>query len=80
MEHIKFKTENKNDLSEFQILDFKPMHEYWVGACHIIPDVVRLMSKTTYNGTKTLSWYEKQVLNHDTIMNEFKRILGWQKR
>ena len=80
MEHIKFKTENKNDLSEFQILDFKPMQEYWVGACLIIPDVVRLMSKTTYNGVKTLSWYEKQVLNHDTIMNEFKRILGWQKR
>ena len=56
------------------------MFEYWLGSFQIIPEALQNLPHEEYKNTKCLTWYETQVLNHDTIMNEFKRIFGWQKK
>tara|TARA_R110002153_G_scaffold39251_8_gene113150 strand:- start:274 stop:534 length:261 start_codon:yes stop_codon:yes gene_type:complete len=86
MEHLKTKVELNGSKAKtqsfdgFKVLNFTPMFEYWLGSFYIIPEALQNLPHEEYKNNKCLTWYETQVLNHDKVMNEFKRIFGWQKK
>ena len=56
------------------------MFEYWQGAFKIIPESLQNLPNKNYENNKCLTWYERQEMNHDKVMKEFKRIFQWQKK
>lgn len=80
MEHIKIKTSKKADLSKMKVIDLTNVFEYWTGAMLIIPQAIRGIDIVDYKNNKCLTWYERQKLHHDQIMEEFKNIFKWQKK
>ena len=86
MEHIKTivelnrKKAKKKSLKGLKVLNFTPMFEYWQGAFKIIPESLQNLPNKNYENNKCLTWYERQEMNHDKVMKEFKRIFQWQKK
>lgn len=80
MEHIKIKTSKKADLSKMKVIDMTNMFEYWTGALTIIPGTIKAIEFVNYENNKCLTWYERQKLHHDKVMEEFKNIFKWQKK
>lgn len=80
MEHIKIKTEKQVEWHGLEISDFSKTNEFWMGTLLMIPNLIELIKETDYSNNRVLTWYEKQVENHDNVMKEFKRIFRWQKK
>jgi len=79
MEHIKISLKQKESENiTLPILNFKTMYEYWLGSIPLIPITLKNMDIVDYKSNKCLTWYEKQVENHDRVMSEFRRI--WLKK
>jgi hypothetical protein len=70
-----------NNWSKFKepMILITPMYDYWIGGMILIPQSLKLLPNKIYKSKRILSWYEKQKINHDQVMDEFKRIFSWQK-
>jgi len=81
MEHIKIKLKAKETESlKLPILNFRQMYEYWMGSMALIPVTLKNMEFSDYENNKCLTWYDRQKLHHDKVMEEFKNLFKWQKK
>tara|TARA_R100001244_G_C5154826_1_gene130224 strand:- start:1 stop:234 length:234 start_codon:yes stop_codon:yes gene_type:complete len=77
MEHIKITTNKKWLKADLRKLDYSLMYEYWLGAFIVIPKAIKMLPNKAYQNNKCLSWYDKQLINHNKVMAEFQRI--WKR-